>query len=338
MKEELIMVEYKFDLKLTKREQYIIQNDMSLFGCEKVGTFCNRVFGNYYKQFKCPDWDKLACKIKISKADQKIGTGVKLKKEYWEILDSEINKKFESDKKYTDKQQTLFSRNYVNYLWKEYANKEMYERERIYFKEKFDIIKNAKDLKKQVQITTGGRYFQCSIHDIMNESGNTYIICKSAEIKEGKLDDWKYASFRFLYITDVREAEKIDSVCINEYDEINIQDKIFYNGIQFFLDDVQRIKVRFTDVGIKKYNSIRNLRPAEDCGWDIKDKEKKEAFIQKKKRDDLNNIKTFECTRKQIEYYLFQFGGDAEILEPRDLREEFLEKYKNAVATYSKTE
>ncbi len=330
------MTEYKFDLKLTKREQYTIQSDMSLFNCEKIGTFCNRVFKNYYQKFQCPQWETISKRIKISKTEQKIGTSVKLQKDNWPILDKEIGRNFEGEERYTDDIFNLISSNYVNLLLKEYAQKPLYDRERIYFKESFEIIKNAKDLKKQVKITTGGRYFQCSIYDVTEESNNTYIICKSAEIKDGKLEEWKYASFRFLYITDVREVDE-DS-CIDEFDEMEIQDKIFYNGIQFFLDDVELIKVRFSDVGIKKYNSIRNLRPAEDYGWEIKDKEKKEAFKQKKSRDDLNNIKTFKCTRKQIEYYLFQFGGDAEILEPKELREEFLKEYKKAVEAYSKTE
>ena len=327
----------KLDLKFNKREQYIIKNDMSLFDCKKLGTFCNIILKNYYKDFDRPEWKKITKKIKISKSEQKIGTSVKWQNANCDILDNELDE-YEKEKEYTEKFDNLIASNYVNLLLKEYANKPLYERERIYFKEKFDIIKNAKDLKRQLKITTGGRNFQCSIYNIMDESGNTYIICKSAEIRDGKLEKAKYASFRFLYITNIREVDENKSLCIDEFDEMDIEDKIFYNGIQFFLDDVELIKVKFNENGIKKYNSIRNLRPIEDYGWEEKDKEKKEAFLLKKKRDDLNNIKTFKCTRKQIEYYLFQFGADAEILEPKDLREDFLKEYKKAVEAYSKTE
>ena len=325
----------KLDMKFNKREQYIIKGDMSIFKCEKLGTFCNAIIKNYYKDFNHPDWKTITKKIKISKAEQKIGASIKLQKTCCDNLDKELIE-YEENKEYTPKFGNLIASNYVNLLLKEYANKKMYERERIFFKEKFEIIKNAKNLRKQIKITTGGRHFQCLVYDIMDESGNTYIICKSGEIIDGKLQKWRYGSFRFLYITDVRYVNTDDDLCIKDFDEIEIEDKIFYNGIQFFLDDVELIKVKFSDEGIKKYNSIRNLRPAEYYGWGIKDKSKKEEFNLKKKRDDINNIKTFKCTRKQMEFYLFQFGGDAEILEPIDLREEFLEKYKKAVEVYSK--
>lgn len=322
------------DLKLTKREQYIIQSDMSLFACEALEAFCNRIIVNHHKDFICTEWKDLSKRIRIGKADQKIGTKVNLQKEAYFILADEISINFPVD--YFEKYERKLSTSYVNHLLKEYVNMQLCERERIYFKNTFDAIKNAKDTKKQLQITTGKRYFQCSVYDIMVESGNTYIICKSAEIKDGVLSDkWEYASFRFRYITNVKNAisEKRD-LDISEHDEIEIQDKIFSHGIQFFLDNVEIIKVRFTDDGLKKYNSIRNLRPFEYCGWDIDDKAEKVAFALNKKRDDLNNIKTFKCTRKQIEYYLFQFGADAEILEPKDLREEFLKEYKKAVEVY----
>ena len=51
----------------------------------------------------------------------------------------------------------------------------------------------------------------------MDESGNTYIICKSAEIRDGKLEKAKYASFRFLYITNIRKVDENKSLCIDPF-------------------------------------------------------------------------------------------------------------------------
>lgn len=347
---ENVLSNESFKLRLTKYEQYIIQHDISLFIPDNPTDFFNKIFIHYHSDFS-PEWDEISKSRRIS-ADQKLITTVKIQAKTARILEKIISdlihkkKNEELKKEEKDKLEEAiqletdnvkkYAIRYFHLLLEKYANMQPYERERIYFKEKFETIKNAKESEKQVQITTDGRDFQCSIYDIMVESGNTYIICKSAEKKDGELQKWKYGSFRFLYITNVYEVEENKSLYIDKVDETEIEDKIFYNGIQFFLDDVELIKVKFSDEGIKKYNSIRNVRPTEYYGWEIKDKSKKEEFNLKKKRDDINNIKTFKCTKKQMEFYLFQFGGDAEILEPIDLREEFLEKYKKAVEVYSK--
>ena len=45
-------------------------------------------------------------------------------------------------------------------------------------------------------------------------------------------------------------------------------------------------------------------------------------------------IYEFDCTLRQAENYFFKFGHDAMVLEPENLADKFLRKYRNAVKRY----
>lgn len=47
---------------------------------------------------------------------------------------------------------------------------------------------------------------------------------------------------------------------------------------------------------------------------------------------------TFNCSQEQILYYFFQFGKEAEITQPLELRETFVAKYKEALEKYTTQE
>ena len=104
---------------------------------------------------------------------------------------------------------------------------------------------------------------------------------------------------------------------ISKENQSQIESEIKSKGVQFLIGDVESIKVRFTDRGIYSFNHQFHLRPAEY-----------------KKIDGEENTYVFECTRKQALNYLFKFGSDAEVLEPQSVREEFIQRYREACMRY----
>ncbi|WP_456297519.1 hypothetical protein [Catonella morbi] len=95
----------------------------------------------------------------------------------------------------------------------------------------------------------------------------------------------------------------------------NIEKEIRNKGVQFMRGESHEIKIRLNEEGQKLYNRILHLRP-------------KYVRIEEK------NIYVFDCSLKQIEYYFFKFGKEAEIISPPQLREKFKNDHLEAYEVY----
>ena len=91
------------------------------------------------------------------------------------------------------------------------------------------------------------------------------------------------------------------------------------NGPQFMADDTHEIHIHLTPDGISRYNYQLALRPEYT------------KIIEP-------DIYVFRCSERQIEYYFFNFGKDAEILKPENLRKHFARRYREAAEGYKKTD
>lgn len=210
---------------------------------------------------------------------------------------------------------------YLNSVIEEYTRKPYYERERIFFKEKFSTVQTAIDSDRTLRIRKREKEYHVIPYKIImpDSTQYNYIVGKSALLDENKQPGvYKYACFRFTF-TDSIEPEKIikNTPPFSREDKKKIEEEIRQKGVQFLSFDIQSpIRVSFTDRGLKMYQKTYHMRP------------------QYSTRD--GNILTFLCTEEQMLRYLFKFGSDAVVLEPPSLRQKFQNRYRDAWKAYEK--
>ena len=101
---------------------------------------------------------------------------------------------------------------------------------------------------------------------------------------------------------------------ISEADKQKIEETIISQGLQFIGNETEKIVIKLTPEGIKKYNRIGYLRP---------------RYMERNK-----DIYTFSCTIDQARYYFFRFGKDAKALSPQHLADQLMEAHQKAADIY----
>ncbi len=220
--------------------------------------------------------------------------------------------------------------NYIKAVLEEYAQKPMYERARIYFKETVNIIESAIAQKNKLKIAllekinlkTGekrSRTFYMSPYKIVTDKTRSfnYILGYSEEIKEGGTSDRSPACHRLSKIINIRQTSM--SGFISEKSKETLDDMIKKKGAQYLAGDLVDITVKFTPKGLEHFNQWLYMRP---------------HFYECIDADEM--IYTFHCTEFQATSYFFKFGRDVEILSPDKLRGKFAHWYLTAYEKYNK--
>lgn len=96
-----------------------------------------------------------------------------------------------------------------------------------------------------------------------------------------------------------------------------IQNRLVTDGVLYLGGKLMNVTVRLSNTGIKKLSEHTLFRPV----------------FTSDKNDE--HIIYFRATRLQTFKYFFQFGSDAEILEPGEYRKEFSNAYRSAFELYS---
>lgn len=205
---------------------------------------------------------------------------------------------------------------YLKCILEEYASLPYMERERIFFKEWYEIVLQAIETHALLKITTGNhRKYYVYPYSLDTDALSTrlYLTGLSKSI-EDETASKKPASFRvpnFHEVKILRQSGRLTK------EEISLlKEAIAKRKVQFLVDHEEEIHIRFSPNGIKKYNSLVYMRPAFDPVKTI------------------GNEYVFSCTLKQAEYYFFKFGGDAEVLSPPKLRTRFQKLYEQATSVY----
>ena len=211
---------------------------------------------------------------------------------------------------------------YLKAVFETYCRLPYVERERIFFSRTFEVIRSALQLGLMIRaVTTAGKMYSVLPFGTGTDSNSNYhyLIGLSRPLNPDGSDvspspDYRCSSFRISRIlhiqTDYRKIAKL-----TQQQKHFIEKEISEKGVQFLLNDSAEIRVRLTEGGVKKYNSILHLRP---------------KYTSKTEE----NIYTFHITPMQAEFYFFKFGEDAEILSPADLRETFRRRYEEALGQY----
>lgn len=210
---------------------------------------------------------------------------------------------------------------YIKAILEEYALLSFFDREGVVFKETIDIINDAirsgnlirinytNRKQQQTQITI--RPYKVAASALLRYH---YLLALPNEKDENK----DILALRLSRITEVKKLCRTSHITLKEQNSID--EIIRRKGIQYIVSNDSEIKVRLTEQGYKLYKSILYLRP------------KHSTIIQ----EGDNWTLTFVCAEEQIKNYFFQFGKEAIILSPNNLKQWFLQKYKDATDVYSK--
>lgn len=217
---------------------------------------------------------------------------------------------------------------FISALVEEYSRLPMFRRESIFYSDTIRILSDA------IRSNNDGETCYLTIDtkkrknikvypiDILLDEWSTYNYLVGIGIFDSKLGEMPI-SMRISNILDIRVSFSERIVVLHNQPMIDeLYKHIETRGVMFMgspYTQGEEIKIRLTSQGFDTYNNVVFLRP---------------RYTKDTMLDNNDHIMTFTCTRFQIKNYFRKFGGDAEILEPLSLREEFAEFYKMAKDVY----
>ena len=203
---------------------------------------------------------------------------------------------------------------YLKAVIEEYASKPYIERERIWYRDTVQEIREALEDRAMLKLTLRtGNILYIKPQGIQQDTERLYNYLYGFGSSQSK-GPWQVMSVRLSSIVECRCMSQ--SGYLDATEKTEIEKAIQKNGVQYLSshNSTERIVVEFTEKGEQMYRRLLHLRP---------------VYISRK-----NRIYEFECTRFQAESYFFKFGCDVKILEPQALVELFSKKYEEAAAIY----
>lgn len=193
---------------------------------------------------------------------------------------------------------------YFRNIFLHYAQKSKKSREFFIFKDIIGRIASAIDNKKKITVTFADEsrktispyYIASSELELKN-----YLFSYDEEVK--KFKNFSIRNIRSIYVTGQ-----------NVYDGEKEYVKNVIENFDPFLSYSKTVTVRFTDEGLELLNNLKTYRP--------------------KILEQDGNIYKFQCSILLGKRYFSNFWNEAEILEPKELRDWFREKSKNMMELY----
>lgn len=217
----------------------------------------------------------------------------------------------------------------ITYILNSFAALRISEREKIFNRQIFKTIEKAINDNELLFIkNSAGHEFDVKPYsiDVDDNSGSYYFIGYSRRNSSDK--DYECRSFKLSRIR-ICKSRYIESVLspreLRNAKEICEKFGCAYMTGNLTKKDIERSVVRLSTHGYKDLflKVIVRQRP-------IPVAEPKTVHIGGKVFFELE----FDCSYRQIRNYFFSFGNDAEIVSPLRLREEFIEKYSEALESY----
>ncbi len=319
---------------------------MDVFKTEKAATFINTVFNNYkseaessislYLQQRRLELDRLFSKSNLDNQSKQAAIELilnaeeeKLRNKAARIKTLKGNSKLyhinDKNVEYLTEdcdENQYYSRPglYIRSVIEEYCSLPFIERERIYRKNVYETIERAiaekRILKVKADYYGKNQLFYVYPYKILPDSFHTqsYLTCYSRKANEEEKDKI-VASFSMARINPPTVLTK--TFHLNQSEKDNIEHQISNYSPAYLVGKPELIKIRLTKRGKQIYQSRIYSRP-----------DKIEAL-------STDNIYVFDCTQRQIFNFFFSFGGEAEIISPKNLREYFQNTLGNALKQYT---
>ena len=338
--------EQKIRIALSPQAEITMHDDMEKFGITKEATFINTVFSNYkyeakasicqYEQQRFLELDNalsfrnldsetkrsvLNTIIEFETAEIKStvsGVAPAGKSKLYHINDTNTEFLLEDcdENKYYSRPSL-----YIRAVIEEYCRLPLIKRQRIIQKEIFDIVERACSEKRILKIKTPlngqEQLFYVYPYKIIPDTLHTqlYLACYS---KKDKAADSEKVLASFSMIRLAKPTMLSKTFHLNKAEIKNIEDNIAVRPAAYLISQPEKIKVRLTEAGKKAYHSRIFNRP-----------EKIDALSK-------GDIYVFDCSQYQAFNFFFSFGADAEIISPKELKEQFKKAYEEAFLAYNK--
>ena len=344
--------EHKVSITLSNMAYRIIESDMKIFHQHKFGRFINTVITEYKDESIAsirtaarnereritlllhPEGGVLSKseeatvdllvasyaqslreRIHSYKEESHSTRKVRINKENFDVLSSD------GGTEYYDKEDYLNAGSYIKALLEDYARQTFTRREGIVFKSIINTINNCKEENRILKVSYTGRDGTTTTYKhkpykviIDEQNGYHYYLGLSYDGP----DSGVFYPMRVSRISDLRPTSMRSHITEKEKHIIN--ESIKEKGVSYISGDIEVIEVELTPAGVNLYNSIFHLRPV--------------VSEEPSPSHNGNQIYKFNCTKEQIRNYFFQFGKEAIILTPQELRNEFLWRYKEASNEY----
>ena len=216
---------------------------------------------------------------------------------------------------------------YMGAVFEQYAALPYVEREKVFFAGIYSDLEDAIEFKRAINIiyTQAKTPFYVIPHFIEPDklSMYNYLIGFARRI-ESPDEPLSIHSFRLskIHAVEIDRHSKPGHGDLSDKQQAQQRMRIKKSreklGTMFISDEdnIVQIEVRLTPKGKQKYIEQVHMRPSGHI------------------KPGSENEYIFTCSRRQAEYYFYKFGKDAEVLCPADIREKFLEQYRDAMRLY----
>lgn len=204
---------------------------------------------------------------------------------------------------------------YFRAVLEEYTGLPYCRREAIYFSDNIHMLRTAINECCAVRFRYGEEEVCGYPFAIESDEWSSYNYLLAADTEN---------NLRHFRISRIKYLNNIYNDKSNIPDDVRAsisEQQIIPVGIQFVGEPIAAITVKLSEEGMKMYDQMIFLRP---------------QYSSVDKLTSGEYICTFRCSVKQIRYYFFKFGAEAEIVSPADIREHFSDEYLAAYQKYEK--
>ena len=198
---------------------------------------------------------------------------------------------------------------YLARMLASYSEKPFSQRERIVFKDNYDMLVSCCKKFQPVYFVTAGKPH--IVHDVIPymvvtgpEEMYNYLLCQE---EDGLTHQPNAQAYRLNRIRGLNRSAK---------QRLEVMRK---QGPQYAINDDAEVCVRLTPKGRGMYQKIYFSRP---------------AYVREENKPD-GCYQYYQCSHNQLELYFRRFGAEAEIISPEPLRERIAEFYRLASQAYN---
>lgn len=204
---------------------------------------------------------------------------------------------------------------FIKCLLETYARLPFIEREKYLLKNSIiEPIENAIFRKRVLSVTYNYDTFRVTPICIAPSKEGTfqYLVCL---LEDGRI--WTFRLSRLQKVKALKEAKPVSEELRKHIDE-----ELSEFGPTFIKEKKVIVKVRLTQRGASSYMYSVIHRPIH---FDIE---------HLSNGRDAEDVFVFRCSEMQALYFFFRFAGEAEILEPKSLRDKFRDMYQAGLNRY----
>lgn len=199
-----------------------------------------------------------------------------------------------------------------------YSEKPFSQRERIVFKDNYDMLVSCCKKAQPVYFSMAGK--PEIVHDVIPymvvtgpEEMYNYLLCQE---EDGLTHQPEVRVYRLNRIRGLNRSAKAAVLQDSVKQRLEVMRK---QGPQYAINDDTEVCVRLTSKGRGMYNKIYFGRP---------------AYMREENKSD-GCYRYYQCSHNQLELYFRRFGAEAEIISPESLRDRIAEFYRLASQTYN---